>query len=113
MEAKANIRKVRVSPRKVRLVADLIRGRLCSDALGILAMSRKANVSNILSKLVSSAVANAQENMNLDVDRLYIKTLTVDQGTPLKRWLPRMRGKADRILKRTSHISVVLDEKEN
>ena len=113
MEARAKIKHLRVSPRKVRLVADLIRGKDADNALAILDSCAKPKISEALAKLLNSAIANAQENMSLDVDKLYIKKLTVDKGPVLKRWLPRMRGKADRLLKRSSKVTLVLDEKEN
>lgn len=113
MEARASMKQIRISPRKARLVADLIRGKDASDALAILATNPKRKISDALTKLVTSAMANAQENMSLDVDKLYVKTLLVDQGPTMKRWLPRMRGRADRILKRTSKITVVLDERDS
>lgn len=111
METRASVKYVRVAPRKLRTVVDLIRGKDVANAQGILASNRKINISRTLAKLLNQALANAKENMNLDVDTLYVKTIMVDQGPSLKRYLPRMRGRADRILKRTSVVTVVLDER--
>src|SRR3954467_4748513 len=105
MEAKASVKYLRVAPRKLRTVVDMIRGKDVGAAQGILAGNNKLNISRELIKLLNSALANARENMNLDVDALYVKTIMVDQGPSLKRFLPRMRGKADRILKRTSEVT--------
>ena len=112
MESKASVRYVRIAPRKLRTVVDLVRGKDLGAAQGILAGNNKLAISRILAKLLNQAMANARENMNLDVDVLFVKTITVDAGPSLKRFLPRMRGKADRILKRTSQVTVVLDERE-
>lgn len=112
MEAKASVRYLRIAPRKLRTVVDLIRGKDISAAQGILAGNNKLNISRELTKLLNQALANAKENMNLDVDALYVKYIGVDQGPSIKRFLPRMRGKADRILKRTSEVHVILDERE-
>lgn len=111
METKASVKQVRLAPRKLRTVVDMVRGKDVASAQGILASNNKLNISRILTKLLNQALANAKENMNLDVDTLYIKTITVDGGPSLKRFLPRMRGKADQILKRTSSILIVLDER--
>ncbi len=111
METKASVKQVRLAPRKLRTVVDMVRGKDVAMAQGILASNNKLNISRILTKLLNQALANAKENMNLDVDTLYIKTITVDGGPSLKRFLPRMRGKADQILKRTSSILIILDER--
>lgn len=112
MEARASVRYLRIAPRKLRTVVDLIRGKDVLRAQGILASNNKLNISRELTKLLNQALANAKENMNLDLDRLFVKQITVDQGPSLKRFLPRMRGRADRILKRTSEVTLVLDERE-
>src|SRR2546428_3321048 len=112
MEARASVRYIRIAPRKLRTVVNLVRGKDVAQAQGILLGNNKINASRELTKLLDQALANARENMNLDVDALYVKTITVDGGPSLKRFLPRMRGKADRILKRTSSVTVVLDERE-
>ncbi len=111
MESKASVRWVRIAPRKLRTVVDLVRGKDLSAALGILGSNKKVHISRVLTKLLNAGVANAKENMNLDIDRLYVKKIVVDGGPSLKRYLPRMRGRADQILKRTSQITVVLDER--
>jgi large subunit ribosomal protein L22 len=113
MVSTAKLRMARVSPRKARLTAGLIRGRDVGEALEILAFTRKKSA-GMIKKLVESAVANAefsakQSNSRLDIDDLYIKTILVDQGPTLRRFRPRARGMATKILKKTSHITVVLD----
>ncbi len=109
MEAKAVLRHIRISPRKVRYVADLVRGKPVEEALSILAFTtRKA--ANILSKLLKSAIANAGQDESIDVDTLYIKRVFVDEGPTMKRFRPRAMGRASRIKKRTSHVTIVLDE---
>ena len=109
MEAKAIVKNIRISPQKARLVADLVRGNDVESALNTLRfMPKKA--ARILRKLIESAVANANQNEAIDVDTLYIKKIFVDGGPMLKRIRPRAMGRATRILKRSSHITVVLDE---
>jgi len=110
MEVKARLRFVRVGPRKARLVADMIRGKGSEEALNVLTFTKKA-VAKILIKLLKSAIANATQKKNIDIDRLYIKKITVDQGPTMKRYQPRALGRATTIRKRTSHINIVLDEK--
>jgi large subunit ribosomal protein L22 len=110
MEVKARLRFVRIAPTKARLVADLIRGKRSEEALNILAFTQKA-AAKILIKLLKSAVANAAQKKNIDVDRLYVKQITVDQGPTMKRFQPRALGRATTIRKRTSHIHIVLDER--
>ena len=109
MEAKAISKYVRVSPQKARLVVDLIRGKRVDEARTILKLNNKA-VSRTIIKVLKSAVANAENTKKLDVDRLFVKTAFVDQGPPLKRMRARAMGRANVILKRTSHITIVLDE---
>lgn len=111
METRAVAKYVRISPRKVRLVMDQVRGKRVEDALNILAFSPKKGA-KILRKLINSAVANAENNHDMDVDRLYIKRIYADEGPILKRWRPRALGRATRIRKRTSHLTVILDEME-
>jgi len=107
--SKAVLRLARVSPRKARLVADMIRGEDVDSALIKLKYTRKKSA-RLLEKLVDSAVANAQQkNSSLDVDTLRIKTVFVDQGPTLRRFRPRARGMAYRIHKKTSHITVILE----
>jgi len=109
MEVRARLRFVRVAPRKARLVADLIRGKGSEEALNILTFTKKA-AAKILVKLLKSAIANATQKKTIDIDRLYIKKITVDQGPTMKRYQPRALGRATMIRKRTSHITIVLDE---
>ena len=107
MEARAKLYSVRLSPRKTRLVVDLIRGKSIQNALTILKFSPQPSA-KIIAKLLSSAVANAEQKGVSDVDALYVKTITVDGGTVLKRFVPRAMGRASKIRKPTSHISVVV-----
>ena len=109
MIATAKLRHLRVSPRKVRLVADLIRGKHVEEALNILQFTNKVS-SQPLAKLLKSAVANADQKDGVDVDQLFIKDLRVDGGPTIKRFRPRAMGRATPILKRTSHISIGLDQ---
>jgi large subunit ribosomal protein L22 len=110
MEARAKLSYIRLSPQKTRLVVDLVRGKKVQDALNVLKFSPQ-KAADIVAKLVSSAVANAEQKGVSDVDRLFVKTITVDQGPALKRFIPRAQGRATKIRKPTSHILVVLDEK--
>jgi len=109
MEARANLKYVRLSPRKTRLVVDMVRGKRVQDALNILKFSPQ-KAAAVVSKLVSSAVANAEQKGVSDVDRLYVKTISVDQGPVLRRFMPRAQGRATKIRKPTSHITVILDD---
>jgi large subunit ribosomal protein L22 len=112
MEAKAIARTVRIAPRKVRLVVDLIRGKRVGEALAILKHTPKA-ASPIVEKVLNSAIANAGHNYNMDVENLVVSKAFVDQGPTLKRFRPRAQGRAFRIHKRTSHITIVVsDEKK-
>jgi large subunit ribosomal protein L22 len=110
MEAKAVARSVRIAPRKVRLVVDLIRGKKVGEAISILKHTPKA-ASSVVEKVLMSAIANADHNYNLDADNLVVSEVFVDQGATLKRFRPRAQGRASRIHKRTSHITVVVTEK--
>ena len=110
MEASAKLKFVRLSPRKTRLVVDMVRGKAVQEALNILKFSPQ-RPADIVAKVVRSAVANAEQKGVSDVDRLFVKTVFVDQGPALKRFMPRAQGRATRIRKPTSHITVVLDEK--
>lgn len=109
MEAKAVARFIRISPQKARLVADIVRGRNVEEAVNTLRFMPKKGA-RILRKVLESAVANASQNDAIDVDTLYVKTIFIDAGPMLKRMMPRSMGRANKILKRTSHITVVLDE---
>lgn len=106
-EPRAKLRWLRISPRKVRLVVDLIRGLPVQDALHRLNYSSKAAALPV-AKLLRSAVANADQKGGYDVDTLVIKTAFVDEGPTWRRWLPRAMGRATRIRKRSSHVTVVL-----
>lgn len=109
--AKAVLKNHRQSPRKMRLVADSIRGKKVGDALVSLAFTPKKAARSI-KKVVESAVANAQHNENLKEEDLYVKEIAVDEGYTLKRWRARARGRAARIRKRTSHVAVTVEAKE-
>lgn len=110
MEVRAKLKHVRLAPQKARLVADLIRGKGSEEALNILLFTKKA-AARVINKLLKSAIANAAQKKNVDVDRLYVKKISVDQGATWKRFTPRAMGRATPIRKRTSHITIVLDEK--
>ncbi len=109
MEITAKTRMIRISPRKVRIVGDLIKKRNINEAMGILTyMPQKASF--ILKKLLDSAIANARQKKYVDVDNLYVKNVIVDGGPMMKRFLPRAMGRATKIRKRFSHITMILDE---
>ncbi|MDO8462442.1 MAG: 50S ribosomal protein L22 [Deltaproteobacteria bacterium] len=109
-DVRAELNYLRVAPRKVRLVADMVRGRKVQEALDILQFVQKSSAVDVY-KLLRSAVANATVKGGVDVDNLYVTKITVDQGPTFRRFLARARGRADRINKKTSHILVVLEEK--
>jgi large subunit ribosomal protein L22 len=111
MEARAYLRNARISPRKVQIVLDLIRNKPVDIALATLDLTPKA-ASPIVSKLVKSAQANGVNNFSMDGDNLYVAECFVTPGPIMKRIMPRAQGRAYRILKRTSHITVVLKEKD-
>lgn len=102
-------RYIRISARKVKIVIDLVRGKKVDDALAILAYTPKA-ASIVVEKLIKSAIANGENNLEMDRDTLFITQIFANQGPTLKRTMPRAMGRAFRIRKRTSHITVVLDE---
>ncbi len=110
MEARAVARYVRISPYKARLVVDLIRGKPVDEALNILQFTPKKGA-RLVRKVLESAIANAEHNYQMDPDRLYVKRAYVDEGPRFKRLWPRAFGRASRILKRTSHITIVVEEK--
>lgn len=110
MEAKAIAKYVRVSPRKVRQVVDLIRGKELKQALAIIKHTPKG-ASEAVYKVVNSAASNAEHNYDMDKDNLYIAEAYVDQGPTLKRFKPRAYGRADQMRRRTSHITIVVKEK--
>lgn len=109
METKAEARFVRLSPRKARLIMNEVRGKRVEDALLMLAYAPQKSA-KFIKKVINSAVANAEHNNGCDVDSLYIKTIYGNEGPTLKRWRPRAQGRATRIRKRTSHLTVILDE---
>ena len=111
MEARAILRNVRIAPRKVKVVCDLIRGKSAAEANAIMMNTPKA-ASEILVKLLKSAVANAENNHNMDPEKLYVAEVSVSPGPIITRIRPMSHGRAFRILKRTSHITLVLKEKE-
>jgi large subunit ribosomal protein L22 len=108
---KAHANTVRISPRKARLVIDLIRGKNIKEAQAILMFTPRA-ASPIITKVLNSAVANATHNHQVNVDKLYVKEAFVNEGVRMKRLLPRAKGQGDIIQKRTSHITVVVAERE-
>ena len=111
MEAKAKVTFVRIAPRKVKIVLDLIRNQPAKKAMAILKHTPKA-ACEPLAKLLKSAIANAENNNDMDVSRLYVAECFVCQGPTLKRIRPRAQGRANRINKKTSHITMVLKEAE-
>lgn len=111
MEAKAVVKTVRISPQKVRLVVDLIRGKNVGEAYAILRnTSRRASL--VVEKLLKSAVANAEHNYQMEQANLYVKEIYVGEGKTMKRMQPHAQGRAFQILKRTSHIYITVAEKE-
>ena len=110
MQATAHARYVRIAPRKVQLVLDLIRGKKVGEAIAILRHTPKS-ASPILEKLLNSAIANAEHNYSLDPNALFISQAFANQGPTMKRFRPRAMGRASRINKRTSHITIVVSEK--
>ncbi len=111
MEAKAQAKYVRISPRKVKIVCDLIRGKDVGTAAALLMQTPKAACEPML-KLLKSAVANAENNHNMDPEKLYVSETYANPGPILKRFMPRAQGRAYRINKRTSHVTIVVKEKE-
>lgn len=112
MEARATLSNVRISPRKVQIVLDLIRNQSTEKALATLRLTPKA-ASPILEKLLKSAIANADNNHSMNKNNLYVSECYVTPGPIMKRIMPRAHGRAYRILKRTSHITIVVAEKED
>ena len=111
MEAKAVARTIRIAPRKVRLVLDLIRGKEVAEAIAILKLTNKAS-SPVVEKLLMSALANAEHNYDMNIDSLVVKEAYANEGPTLKRFRPRAQGRASAINKRTSHITIVVADKE-
>lgn len=111
MEARAQLNYARISPRKVKIVCDLIRGKDTKTAAALLMQTPKA-ASELMLKLLKSAVANAENNHEMDPDNLYVSETYANPGPIIKRFMPRAQGRAFRINKRTSHITIVVKEKE-
>ena len=111
MRPRAIAKYVRISSRKVKIVIDLIRGKSVAEAIAILRFTPKS-ASSVVEKLLKSAIANAENNLELNKDNLYVAEIYANQGPTLKRVMPRARGMAFGIKKRTSHITVILDEKK-
>lgn len=111
MQARAVVRHIRISPTKVRIVANVVRGKPVAEAMAILRYTPK-RASTVISKAISSAAANAENNHEMDKDALFVSEIFVDEGPTLKRYRPRQRGQAFPIAKRTSHLTVVLRERE-
>jgi large subunit ribosomal protein L22 len=109
MEVNANLKFIRMSPRKMRVVADAVRGMTVEEALAQLKFINK-RAAKPIEKVINSAVANAEHNFEITLDNLRLKTITVDEGPTLDRWMPRAHGRATPVKKRTSHIKVVLAE---
>jgi large subunit ribosomal protein L22 len=105
MQTQAVLKFVRLSPKKARFVADLVRGKKVDEAVNILKFSPQ-RAARIIKKVLDSAIANAENNQGADVDELKVQKITVDDGPRMKRIRPRAKGRADRILKRTSHITI-------
>ncbi|AJY52637.1 MULTISPECIES: 50S ribosomal protein L22 [Halomonadaceae] len=110
MEVTAKLLGARLSAQKARLVADQVRGKPVAEALDLLTFSPK-KAAKLVKKVLQSAIANAEENNGMDIDELRVSTICVDEGMTLKRIKPRAKGRADRILKRTCHITVKVAEK--
>jgi large subunit ribosomal protein L22 len=111
MEARAQARFIRVTPRKARRVVDLIRGLPAAEAQAVLRFAPQ-RASDPVGKVLASAIANAEHNNRLDADTLYVSKAWVDEGPTLKRFRPRAQGRAYRVNKRTSHITVVVESRE-
>lgn len=109
MEATAHLRHLRMAPRKVSVVADLIRGHSVGSALNILKFTKRA-AAHPVAKLIKSAMANATDlsKGSVDIDKLFVKTISVDQGPTQRRFMPRAMGRANRVNKKSSHVHVVL-----
>lgn len=109
MQVSAKARRLSISPQKARLVIDMVRGKPVSDALDILSFSPQKGAV-LVRKVVESAIANAENNEGADIDELKVAEIFVDEGLTMKRIKPRAKGRADRILKRTSHITVTVSD---
>src|ERR1700751_5460664 len=111
METRASVHHVRISAQKMRLIVDLIRGKGAEEAIGILEFNARRGA-KVVAKTLKSAIANAEATQNVDVDTLYVKPAYVDEGVTAKRSLARAHGRATKIFKRSSHVTVVVDERE-
>ncbi len=111
MEAKAVAKYIRIAPRKARLVADLIREKDVASALSILKFMPNKGAA-IIEKVLNSAMANAEHNYDMDVNELFVDRIYVDEGPTLKRWRAKAMGRVGRVRKRTSHITIILKERE-
>lgn len=109
MEIIAKYRKVKSSAQKIRLIANLIRGKKVNKVLDILTYHKK-KAAYLVKKILNSAIANADHNNGIDKDDLFIKKIFIDEGPVMKRMMPRAKGRSDRILKRTSHITVIVSD---
>jgi large subunit ribosomal protein L22 len=112
METRASTRHVRISPQKTRLVLDLIRGKAVDEAIGILEFSRQ-KAAPIVAKTLKAAIATAEATQNIDVDTLYVKAAFADGGQTQKRFTPRAHGRATKVIKRSSHVTIVVDERNH
>jgi len=110
MEVAAKLKHARISPQKCRLVADQVRGLPVERALEVLSFSTK-KAAGMIKKVLESAIANAEHNEGADIDELKVKTIFIDQGPTLRRWRARAKGRVNHIIKRTSHITVMVGEK--
>ncbi|MEJ2360770.1 MAG: 50S ribosomal protein L22 [Gammaproteobacteria bacterium] len=110
MEVAAKLRHARISPQKCRLVADQVRGKSVEQALQILTFSPK-KAAGIVKKVLESAIANAEHNEGADIDELKVSRIFVDEGPTMRRWRPRAKGRVNHILKRTSHLTVMVGDK--
>jgi len=111
MESRASTRHVHIGPQKARLIVDLIRGKQVEEAIGVLEFNPR-RASKVVAKTLKSAIANAESAHNVDVDTLYVKAAWVDGAQTQKRFLPRAHGRATRVIKRSSHITIVVDERK-
>jgi large subunit ribosomal protein L22 len=110
MEVAAKLRHARISPQKCRLIADQVRGKPVEQALQILTFSPK-KAAGIVKKVLESAIANAEHNEGADIDELKVCKIFVDEGPSMRRWKPRAKGRVNHILKRTSHLTVMVGDK--
>ena len=111
MATEAKLKYARISPQKARLVADQVRGMPVDNALNLLEFSNKKGA-DIIKKVLESAIANAEHNDSADVDELIVSEIMIDEGPTMKRFRPRARGRANKILKRMSHVTVAVEETE-